>query len=117
MNRTAIANNWMIFQVLTEMQITTYQNCSALRRFYKPSLQTKLKNLQVEFEREAKTFHQMFQENEDEYLKYLQCVTLFEKILESAGDLEKFNSAVQVLTLLYNGEFRFAKEEDLVNEK
>lgn len=113
-DRTRIANSFLLFQCLTELQITTYQDCKQLTRFYKPSLATKLKNLQTEFEREAKEFHKMFP-CEDEYIRYMRCVSLIEKILEQAGNFEKFNSAIELLDLLYSDQLKFASQEELNN--
>lgn len=94
---------------MNEIMLSNYDQCTAIKPYFNPSLHTKLRNLRAEFERESVKMHQLITDD-SEYLKFHQVVQVIEKIMLSAGDIEVFNKAISILDHLYAGNFEVKEE-------
>lgn len=113
-NKTAIANHFLLFQALNELMLSNYDKCKSIEPYFSQSLHTKLRNLKPEFEREAKKIHKIITV-EEEYIRYNRLVTIIELIMESVGDLDKFNDIFHLLDFYFKGELRIESKEEIEN--
>lgn len=109
MNKTEIANKFLMFQCMNEIMLSNYDQCTLIKPYFNSSLHNKLKNLRAEFERESVKMHQLITD-ESEYLKFHQVVQVIEKIMQSAGDLEMFNKSISILDHLYSGDLEVKEQ-------
>ena len=106
-NVTKTANNYLIFASLAEILISTYSNTRILS-VYDSALENKLKNLKANFERTSKHVFKTF--SEDEQLVFFNMVNIFEAIIESAGDNEKFINLLSLIEEFQKGELQIIEK-------
>jgi hypothetical protein len=81
------ATCFLMFSALSEVILSMYDKTTLLVHYDK-DLHTKFKNLKASFERASKKAHLMFPE--DEQLSFMKMITVFEKLIESSKDQQKF---------------------------
>jgi hypothetical protein len=92
--KTEIANCFLLFQAINEIQLDLYGRTKLLPH-HDPALFNKLKNLKANFERESKRIHDLF--GEEEILVYYNFVRIFEGLVESASDHDNFTDLIGII--------------------
>lgn len=88
------ASCFLMFSAMSEVMLSMYKNTRMLKH-YDPAIETKLKNLKVNFERVSKKAHQMFVE--EEQLTFFHMINVFERLIEASKDGKKFHQVMSIL--------------------
>ena len=98
-----------MFSAMSEIMLSMYEKTRNMIH-YDPYLETKLKNLKANFERVSKTAYLMFPENEQ--LSFMKMITVFENLIESAKDEQKFMELMGLIESWQNGEITMINTKD-----
>jgi hypothetical protein len=113
-NKLKNASCHLMFSAMSEIMLSMYENTSLIKD-YDPSLEAKLRNLKVHFERTTKKGFLRF--NEEEQLVYMRMITIFEELIHSSSDRKKFHELVEIIASSNNGKLTIINNhEELVNE-
>lgn len=103
------ASCFLMFSAMSEIMLSMYEKTRNMIH-YDPYLETKLKNLKANFERVSKTAYLMFPENEQ--LSFMKMITVFENLIESAKDEQKFMELMGLIESWQNGEITMINTKD-----
>ena len=103
MNKNKFQNAacFLMFSAMSEIMLSMYEKTRSIIH-YDPSLETKLKNLKVNFERVSKKAFTMFPD--DEQISFMKMVGVFEDLMESAKDEKKFMELMGLIQAWQNDE-------------
>ena len=103
------ATCFLMFSALSEVILSMYDKTTLLIH-YDRDLHTKFKNLKASFERVSKKAHLMFPE--DEQLSFMKMITVFEELIESAKDQQKFMELMGLIESWQNGKITMINTKD-----
>lgn len=103
------ATCFLMFSALSEVILSMYEKTTLLIH-YDRDLHTKFKNLKASFERISKKAHLMFPE--DEQLSFMKMITVFEELIESAKDQQKFMELMGLIESWQNGKITMINTKD-----
>jgi hypothetical protein len=93
-NKAKHATCYLMFAAMSEIMLSMYEN-TYLIAHYDKNLETKLKNLKVNFERTTAREFKRFQG--DEQLVFMKMITIFENLIESSINPKKFQELVSLI--------------------
>lgn len=100
-NKYQQATCFLMFSAFSEIMLNMYENTKSIA-FYDPSLEKRLKHMRVHFERVTEKAFKIFPE--DEQLIFFHMIRVFEKLIESAYDQEKFTELMAIIEAWENNE-------------
>lgn len=103
------ATCFLMFSALSEVILSMYEKTTLLIH-YDRDLHTKFKNLKANFERVSKKAHLMFPE--DEQLSFMKMITVFEKLIESSKDQQKFMELMGLIESWQDGKITMINTKD-----
>ena len=112
-NKFQNAACFLMFSAMSEIMLSMYDKTTHIIH-YDPALHTKLKNLQANFERVSKKAFLMFPE--DEQLSFMKMITVFENLIESAKDEQKFMELMGLIEAWQNGEITMINNKERLLE-
>lgn len=107
------ATCFLMFSALSEVMLSMYDNTTMMIH-YDDALHTKLKNLKANFERVSKKAHLMFPE--DEQISFMKMITVFETLIESAKNEQKFMELMGLIEAWQNDEITMINTKDRLVE-
>lgn len=111
-NKFQQATSFLMFSALSEIMLDMYQNTRSIA-FYDPALEKRLKHMRVHFERVTERAFKMFPE--EEQISFMHMITVFEKLVESAYDQQKFSELMGLIESWQNGDITMINtREELV---
>lgn len=103
------ATCFLMFSALSEVILSMYEKTTLLIH-YDRDLHTKFKNLKASFERISKKAHLMFPE--DEQLSFMKMITVFENLIESSKDQQKFMELMGLIESWQDGKITMINTKD-----
>ena len=103
------ATCFLMFSALSEVILSMYEKTTLLIH-YDRDLHTKFKNLKASFERISKKAHLMFPE--DEQLSFMKMITVFENLIESSKDQQKFMERMGLIESWQDGKITMINTKD-----
>jgi hypothetical protein len=100
---------YLMFSAMSEIMLSMESETSVLNTFDE-SLHLKLKNLKANFERTTKRAHSIFDEREQ--LIFYHMITVFEKLIEKALNLEDFHSLMGLIEAWENDDLTMINNSD-----
>ena len=107
--KTKQATAFLLFSAMSELMLGQYENANMLNQ-YDPALHTKLKNLQVNFERVSKKAHTMFEA--DEQLIFFDLINVIESLLEHATSEKSFSEVIGLIKAWKAGEITMINSKE-----
>jgi hypothetical protein len=110
-NKVKKANYYLIWSAIAEKMVDMY---SEFRGYpiHIPTVQNKLKNIQIDLEKNSRKIHQMFCKDESgqEELNYYRIVNIIDKLIDSAADMDRFSESLGIIEKGLNGEYTMIDE-------
>lgn len=103
------ATCFLMFSALSEVILSMYDKTTLLIH-YDAALHNKFKNIKANFERVSKKAHLMFPE--DEQLSFMKMITVFENLIESAKDQQKFMELMGLIESWQDGKITMINTKD-----
>lgn len=100
-NKFQNAACFLMFSAMSEIMLSMYEKTRSIIH-YDPALETKLKNLKVNFERVSKKAFTMFPD--DEQISFMKMIGVFEDLIESSKDEKKFMELMGLIQAWQNDE-------------
>lgn len=118
MSKFQSATCYLMFSAMSEIMLSNYEKIKSLKQ-YDNFLHQKLVNLKSNFERTSKEAHLKF--DDEEQLIFMKMINLFETIIESAVEQQKFMELMGLVDAWANNEILMIdskeKFEQLKNDK
>lgn len=100
-NKFQQATCFLMFSAMSEIMLSMYEKTRMIT-YYDPALETKFRNLKANFERVTKNAFHMFPDNEQ--LIFMKMITVFENLIESSKDEQKFMELMGLIQAWQKGE-------------
>jgi hypothetical protein len=107
------ATCFLMFSAMSEIMLSMYDNTTLIIH-HDSALHTKLKNLRTNFERVSEKAYLMFPE--DEQLSFMKMITVFEKLIDSSKDEQKFMELMGLIESWQNDEITMINTKDRLVE-